>query len=577
MSNETIQKQTGVNPKAGAKAGVSRRDFLKATVAAGTGLAAVGALGGCAPSGGGSSNSQEWDREVEVVFVGAGGSAWGAIAAKDAGAESVLIVEKSGMFGGTSSLSAGGFWIPANNVEEKLGIKDSRDDAVEYLSHVSGGKSTPELQEAYIDGANAFLEWTQSLGFEWEPIAIGALPFPDYYNYPGCSSGGARSLYIDDVASWKNIKGEDVESVGFMRAAPTWNLVRHLCEERGVDIMYNAEATKLIRNDEGVVEGVVVANGKSEERIKATKAVFLGTGGFDHNKEMRESYIKIPLANTMLVDTCTGDGHRMGMEIGADLSNMSSFYGNSCFVPLGMEIDNIMTDKMDQYVDGSSYRSKPGAIVVNKKGKRFGNESASYPLFARSFEEFDTGTGEWSNIPAFFICDSTYLEHYLMPGVSEMGAVPDWMEKADTLEELADILGINAEGLLSEVAEFNKNAAEGVDPVFHRGEWAFDTNTGGDGGTGRADLKNLALAPVEVGPFYGCPQYPGSLGTSGGLKINEHAQVIDVHGEVIPHLYAGGCCAASPFGWGYPGGGDPVGCGGVMSFVAVEHMFETTL
>ena len=134
---------------------VSRRGFLKKTAMIGAGLAATGGVVACSPSA--ASNTAEeikWDKEADVVVVGSGTAAMAALAAKDAGAESVLIIEKSIAFGGTSALSGGGFYIPLNYVMENAGIEDNREDAYKYLKAVSAGQSEDVLINTYLDNAN---------------------------------------------------------------------------------------------------------------------------------------------------------------------------------------------------------------------------------------------------------------------------------------------------------------------------------------------------------------------------------------------------------------------------------------
>ncbi|MDE8703937.1 FAD-binding protein, partial [Adlercreutzia equolifaciens] len=98
-------------------------------------------------------------------------------------------------------------------------------------------------------------------------------------------------------------------------------------------------------------------------------------------------------------------------------------------------------------------------------------------------------------------------------------------------------------GLKAEIEAFNANAAEGKDPVVHRGEKHLDINTTGVMAGSRTDIPNPVLAPLAAGPFYGTTYVPGSCSTSGGLTINENAQVVNTAGEPIPNLYAVGCAS----------------------------------
>lgn len=304
-----------------------------------------------------------------------------------------------------------------------------------------------------------------------------------------------------------------------------------------------------------------------EERVKANKGVLLGTGGFDFNDEMRATFLRTPFFASRHVTTNTGDGHRMGMAVGGVLANMASVYGQCCLLPQG-EYEGMESSPEFTVTDSYQFRGKPGAVVVNRYGQRIGNESTIYANFQRCMEGWDSSLFKLKNIPAYWICDNAFVERYKVPGGEAVGDIPKWIVKANTLEELADQLGIDSVGLAFELKEFNRYAADGVDPKFHRGEYSHDQRSVAD--TTRDDLVNKCLAPVATPPFYGARYYPASLGTAGGLAINGKAQVLNNDGEVIFGLYACGCAATSPFGAGYAGGGAPVGASSVMAWVAGE-------
>lgn len=254
----------------------------------------------------------------------------------------------------------------------------------------------------------------------------------------------------------------------------------------------------------------------------------------------------------------------MGMAIGADLRNMNDSWGLPFFV--------LEPDKMKGEADWQMYRGKPGAVVVNKHGERIGNEASSYELFQRSFYFWDSGTFEWRNLPAYWVCNSTFPENYFMPGSNyKMGVTPEWITKAETLDELCEKLGIDKAGFTATIETFNENAKNGVDPVWHRGEYDFDKGTAGDLSGKRTELKNSCLAPVEKGPFYGAKYLPGTCGTNGGLRINANAQVLNVWGKTIPGLYAVGNTSGSVMGAAYPGGGSTLGAGCVFGMLAGKH------
>ena len=214
---------------------------------------------------------------------------------------------------------------------------------------------------------------------------------------------------------------------------------------------------------------------------------------------------------------------------------------------------------------------RPGALVVNKLGRRIMNEAGPYDAVARAFFTFDTSTYEYYNIPSYVLIDSEHRRRYSLAYHAPNAPLPGWIRQADTLDELARLLEIDAAALAQTVARFNANAAQGIDPDFHRGESDFDLLNAGD--AARAELLNPCLAPLAVPPFYGTPIWPGGLGTSGGLHTNVKAQVLNVWGNVIPGLYAVGNAAASPLAGGYPGGGGTLSPGLTFAWLAAEDIF----
>ena len=177
--------------------------------------------------------------------------------------------------------------------------------------------------------------------------------------------------------------------------------------------------------------------------------------------------------------------------------------------------------------------------------------------------EFGTS---WTNIPAFYICDSTVADAEASTMRDEDGNICSWVAyQSDTLEGLLDQIPFRddyARQTASKTLEsYNAYAAEGRDPEFHRGETLWD-----QGGTSR---PASCLAPIEQGPFYCviCEPYP--MCTKGGLKVNEKAEVLSVTGEVIPRLYASGNNSGigGP-GLFYNGAGGTLGPGFAFSYIA---------
>ena len=525
--------------------GLSRRDFLKTAAVAGAATAGAGMLGNLPGMKPRTVYAQDvgWTHEADVVVIGSGTGQAAALRAATNGLKTIVL-EKAATGGGTTGISGGGIWVPNNARMAEVGIPDSREQALEYLSHATFGQSTPELMEAYVDNVNGMVEFLTSQGIAWDFRRM----FNDYYpEFPG---GVPEGRGLDPVST--------IEGAGGGGALV--RMLQQACEAAGVEFMFSTPAQRLILNADGSVAGVQADNAGTPINVKANRGVVVATGGFDHNPDMVTHFLRGPIYYPSAVAGNTGDGQLMGMAIGANLRNMNESWGWP-----------VMHD------DATSFSSfalapeigKPGTIIVNKRGERFMNEAGAYDPTTRTFYTYENGTHTYANIPATLIVDSDYVAHYTL-GWRPITEESTYLYKADTLDGIAEHFGIDPVGLAAAIEVFNANAAQGIDPEFHRGESAFDQLTGGD--RQRTDVPHPNLKPVDVAPFYAIQMWPGALGTNGGLQVNGKSQVLNVWGEVIPGLYAIGNVSGSPMGAGYPGGGATVGAGMTFGVIAADDM-----
>jgi DNA-binding NarL/FixJ family response regulator/succinate dehydrogenase/fumarate reductase flavoprotein subunit len=489
-----------------------------------------------------------WDEEVDVVVVGSGTGQMAALRAVDLGL-SVIVLEKSATLGGTMGISGGGIWIPNNFLMREQGIPDSREEALEYLHYLTAGQADPDLITAFIDHCNEAIAFMRQIGIEWEFLPV----FNDYYpEFPGGKAHGRTLTPL--------LPNMDANKGGA--------LVRHMCEHavaRGVRYFLNTPAKRLVVDEDGKVAGVTAEHDQKEFSIRARRGVVLASGGFDHNQSMASNFLRGPLHYTSAVPSNTGDGHLMGMALGAGLRHMNERWGWPVFYD---------TDHQTAINALANELGRPGAVVVNRKGLRIMNEAGPYDAVTRAFYTFDTGKYEYCNIPSFVLIDSEHRSRYTFASYPPGAELPHWIVKANTLSELARALKIEPVEFEATIEEFNRHAMQGIDPDFQRGESSFDRITAGD--PERETLPNICLAPLISPPFYGTPIWPGALGTSGGLQINQHAQVLNVWGNIIPGLYAVGNTAGSPFGGAYPGGGGTLSAGLVFGFLAANHLIQDT-
>lgn len=549
----------------------------------------------------------------DVIVVGSGAGAFmAALSAVNQGA-SVLMLEKGREWGGTSSKSGGGIWIPNNRNIASAGVSDSPEDAFNYMRAViPASEVDDETIRNYIAYAPKMVDFLE------QHTTLTYTPVPGYADYypdvEGWKAGGrtmdpspvdGRQLDYDMLLrlvdspraskAFSRFSMSILEGVQILAKTPGWIKIfmsivfgyykdipgrlkgprdRRLAQgnaliaglylaakAKGVELELEAPVTELL-TDNGRVSGVVV---KGTTEIKASKAVIIAAGGFDHNKEMREKYLPKPATtgNSSGVTTNTGDLIGMAENAGAKLGLMhEAWWAPTAMTPFGPTV--LFSEK-----------SKPGLIIVDKKGRRFMNESITYNSYGDCF--YGAHEKGYDVFPAYCILDAHYRKKYMFGGVVQGEAMPDGMNKdmigdgkmlvkANTLEELAQKIGVDYNGLKDTMAKVKKYAETGVDEEFGRGSDAHDTMYGDP------EVKpNACWGPMDKGPYYATQLLLGDLGTKGGLVINHDGQVLNDSGQPIEGLYAAGNVTASIMGSKYPGAGCTLGPAMTIAFKAGHH------
>ena len=528
----------------------------------------------------------DWNEVVDVIVLGSGGAALtAATAASDNGAK-VLVLEKSAEIGGTTAMSGGVPWIPLNHYMEEKGIKDSREEALKLIRRLSNGKEPdPELIEVFLDKGPEMIQYLH----DNTPVKF-AVPtaYGDYYaNLPGGLVEG-RSLdpmpfeltELGDLADKIRRNpifppltleegGADKDSIDFsvmaermeknittMGRALIGSLVKGLLD-RGVEIRLETPGKKLYQNEAGEVIGVQAEVNGEIVHIGARKGVIIATGGFEWNKDLVKAFLPGEPTHHLSPPYNEGDGLIMAMEAGAQLANMSDAWWYPAAQDPSIEYEGRTFNLIN------SPRASAHSIIVNDSGKRFVNEGATYKDMPRKFFTYDEVTQSYPNEKnTWLIFDSQLKDNHLVVTVSADEPAPEWMHPSESLRELAEKIGVDPEGLEATVKNFNENAKQGEDPEFHRGTLYFE-GMGKGGGS-----PELNIGTIEKGPFYAIPIYFGTLGTSGGPRIDENGQVIGLRGDKIPGLYAAGNAAMAIFGPAYPGAGATIGPGMTWGYLA---------
>jgi 3-oxosteroid 1-dehydrogenase len=554
-----------------------------------------------------------WDESYDFLVIGSGGGGMAAaLRAHDLGMRT-LVVESSEKFGGSTGMSGGALWVPNNPHMAAAGVSDSAEEALDYLRQVTARRTSDQRLRAYIEHAAEMVRYLE------QHSHVKLAPCAEYCDYYPEFSGGkpgartiepkpfsARKLGAHAAQLRRSAQGLVLGRMG-LTAVEAHTLVQFsflsyllmlwifLCYwldlparrkgkadnrltlgtalvgrlrasllERDVPVWLESPAQQLIV-EAGRVTGAVVTREGRTLRIEARHGVLLAAGGFERNLEMRQQYQRHPITANWTAGNPhnLGAGIRMGEAVGGALDLMDDAW----WTPVGMLPHDFAWLLVVE-------KSMPGSILVNRAGRRFTNEAAPYVDVVNAM--YAANQPDAPSIPAFLVFDARYRRSYPMGPLGPSKLQPDssigkrlrrdFLRKAKSVRELADLIKVDPAGLAETIERFNAQARQGEDSDFGRGRSLYDRYYSD------AKIKpNSSLAPIVEAPFYAIEVYPGDLGTKGGLVTDEHARVLREDGAAIPGLYATGNCSASMMGHSYPGAGGTIGPAMTFGFIAAQH------
>jgi len=392
--------------------------------------------------------------------------------------------------------------IPEEDVAEmRSAVKPyTKEQFYHDVVRVSEGRADPELLHVVVDESLSAMKWLRGMGHEWA----------------SCYKLAGKSMVVN-----LNGGGAKLSDRGF-----------DIAEKAGVDIRYSNIAMELLRDSHGRVIGAYVLTPEGFTRIYA-KAVILASGGFEANPAMRATFLGPgwEMIKVRGVPFNTGDGLRMAWDIGAQsYGNLSGCHATP------QDIDrppfSVRTQPKSEY----RRHDYPWSILVNVHGQRFVDEGSDF----RPYTYAKTGAVIMRQPQgvAFQILDKN-TEHLLYRYVNPTGG------KANTLEELAQTLGLEPGPFVQTIQEYNKAVQSGT--FNHR---ILD----GKCTKGLAINKTNWAMPIDTPPFHGYGVCCGITFTYGGLRVNTDAQVMSTWEAPIGGLYACGEIVGGLFYTNYPGG-----------------------
>jgi 3-oxosteroid 1-dehydrogenase len=542
-----------------------------------------------------------WDMEADVVVVGSGAAGLAAALTAAAGGARVIVLEKAHVIGGTTAMSGAGIWIPANRHMLAAGHDDSADAALAYIRATAPpgwAEEEEALWRAFVETAPVALDFIEA----HTPLRFELIHHPDLYvEAPGGKEFGRmltpRMLSRSLVGSWRDrirrsvkpqiftyeeailgpVLRHPVRTVARMGPILLWRwltgrvamgnaLVVGLlrgCLDHGCEVLAGARVTALLtddaRNGDGAVTGVEAEIGGALRRVRARKGVVLATGGFEWDESRLAQHFPRDFVLRASPRTNTGDGQRLAEALGARMARLDQA--------------NIYPVTPTRY-EGQPHAfpinqlDAPHCILVGRHGRRFvseGNRNLGVSLIER-----EPANGRPLHLPAWRIFDAEFARQN--PYDLRL-----WKKRRGDLRRAASISGLaratelDPAVLTATVQRFNGFVRQGRDEDFHRGETAWERFYTDDP---ERPERNGALGAIERPPFFATPYYVGILGTKGGPRTDERAQVVRQDGGVVPGLYCAGVAMANPIGSKNVGAGTTIGPCLTWGYIAARDLLR---
>lgn len=488
-----------------------------------------------------ATTGEDTTYDVDVAVVGAGGAGMAAAAAAAENGASVLVLEKAAAIGGNTKLGEGTYNVAdperqkqltmtADNCKEVEAALDVKTDDPEYQALIDatradyekwqaedgktlfdspnwhalqtylGGGSIDniELIETYANGAVDALDWLEN--------TIG-VPFKNDYIFMAIGGKWARGHQVDLIAA----TGKESDNGGRIYIEKLQNYA----EKLGTQIETNAKVTTLTVGDDGAVNGCIAERTDGSTITVNAKSVILATGGYAASSDLVYKYSNgtITTKLTSCAATSTGDGLALAENVGGSLINLDQIQVH----PLGDPIDDCgcVSEFVGNWLSATEY------MFVNKEGKRFINEDNT--RYAISMAELQQTDGQmWLIVDSSAIAGDDTRSELIDKLLSDGHSV-----KADTLDELAEKIGVDADTLKATVEAYNAGMTSGKDEF------------------GKATSEDSTILQA---PFYASLRTPTVHYTMGGIQIDTGAHVLNADGNTIPGLYAAGEVASGIHG-----------------------------
>lgn len=444
---------------------------------------------------------------TDMVVVGGGGSGMSATIRGRMNGLDVILVEKMPYIGGAAAISGGQVVAQGSKLQKAFGsTEDSPESMIKDFMANGHNLNDPAKISLYAHNVGATIDWLhEKVGVKFIP---NDLPFLAEYSHRRALEfqGGAKTMAQH---------------------------LREVIAGNGAQVYYSTRVNKLLTDETGRVVGVEATDDNGVKYTIKAKATLLTTGGFGNNKDMLSEPVKSALYYGPV--SSTGDGHKMAMALGAKTQLME--YGKR--YPNGIEVAPGIA-KSTIYANVGAFDQ--AGILVDVNGKRFVNEKASNrhildPMMqtpnhqAYVFMDQKSWEGFYKRLPETGVSHED-ADKFLAAN----GTMKPLFAKADTIEGVAKIAGVNADNLKATVKRYNEFVTAKKDADFAR------------------PVQYMKATIAAEGPYYIVEQKPRFATTMGGLCTNDNLNVVKNDGSVIPGLYAAGELVGGVMGDDSPAG-----------------------
>lgn len=519
----------------------SRREFLKGSLAAAASVSALGLLSACSSNSSSSSDEQSSqsldnkesvnaletpyhslskeaieEKETDFVVIGAGPAGLcAALKAAEAGVH-VTVIEKTAATGGCAKFGMGILAI-GTDLQQQQGDVLDLDEMYNMFTEYTHYRTDCVLMRKYFEESKTTLNWIEDLGVEFEEAA---------------------RYFEKSYPTWHIVRSKD-GTVGGGQAKTMTDALEEKAKELGVEFLMETTACKL-EIENGKISGVCAySNDESKGYHFNCKTALLATGGFGNNAEMVQSQFGLKLGEDffgMRFAGHEGDGVNMAWNAGVKKSDMIE----------EMIFDIFQPNSKGSYSSDIKLIMQQPNLLVNQQGKRFFNEEQ-----VQNTTYMGNSLCNQTNHTGFMILDEAIKNEYVTANAvdftSRVWNCDDFSHfdesfakmaesgytaiiKADSLEELAEKMGIDKENLLATVDEYNQLCNTGKDPLGKPAQY---------------------LKPITTAPYYAAQYFPSSYGTLGGIKVNSDLEVLDTNDTVIQGLYSAGTDSCTVYGDSY--------------------------